>query len=108
MSSTKKMKVRTEGIAGPEESSLAARKVISHSGDWRPRPALESSNGILTRERRSRMHKQEREYRSRGPRKVQAPGGPRLVRLQGIDIVGDRQVVAVVDERGALILKATA
>jgi transposase len=59
------------------------------------------------RSRRSRMHKLERELRSRGPRNARIRGGLSSLKFVGIDVAAERHVVAVVDETGAILLKAT-
>ena len=79
----------------------------SRGRDWRPRPEFESSNGILRWSRRPRMHKLEREPRSRGPRHTRLRGGVSSLRFVGIDVAAERHVVAMVDETGAVLLRAT-
>ena len=75
--------------------------------DWRPRPELGSSNDIPRRSRRSRMHKLEREPRSRGARNTRIRGGVSSLRFVGIDVAAERHVVAVVDETGTILLRVT-
>jgi hypothetical protein len=54
-----------------------------------------------------RMNKHEREHRPRGLRKSGKPGGEERMRFAGIDIGGERHAVAVVNEGGAILVKAT-
>ena len=53
------------------------------------------------------MHKLEREPRSRGPRNTRIRGGLSSLRFVGIDVAAERHVVAVVDETGTILLRAT-
>src|SRR5260370_18478880 len=101
------------GISGvssvAEGSSHWLMRDNSRSGDRRPGPVFESSNGIPRRPRRSRMHKQEREHRLRDLRKTRGmDGGLRLMRFVGIDVGAERLTVEIGDESGVVILKATA
>src|SRR5690242_21803080 len=107
MLSRRKRGTKIGSIAVPEESPGPSKRGSSRNLDWRPRPELESSNGIQRRSRRSRMHKLEREPRSRGPRNARIRGGQSSLRFIGIDVAAERHVVAVVDESGAILLKAT-
>ena len=53
------------------------------------------------------MHKLEREPRSREPRNTRIRGGLSSLRFVGIDVAAERHVVAVVDETGTILLRAT-
>ena len=107
MLSRRKRGTKIESIAVPEESPGPSKRGSSRNLDWRPRPELGSSNGIQRRSRRSRMHKLEREPRSRGPRNARIRGGLSSLRFVGIDVAAERHVVAVVDETGTILLRAT-
>jgi len=107
MLSRRKRGTKIESIAIPEESPGPSKRGSSRNLDWRPRPELESSNGIQRRSRRSRMHKLEREPRSRGPRNTRIRGGLSSLRFVGIDVAAERHVLAVVDETGTILLRAT-
>src|SRR5215471_5183054 len=96
MLSREKRGTKTGSIAVPEESPGPSKRGSSRNLDWRPRPELASSNGILRRRRRSRMHKLEREHRCGGLRKARGRGGRGAVRFVGIDIAAEQHTVAVV------------
>src|SRR5215472_8472863 len=107
MLSRRKRGTKIGSIAVPEESPGPSQRGSSRDLDWRPRPELGSSNGIQRRSRRSRMHKLEREPWSRGPRNTRIGGGVSSLRFVGIDVAAERHVVAMVDDTGAVLLRAT-
>src|SRR5262245_21742690 len=70
-----------------------------------PSPGAQDSDGILRRPRRPRVDKREHEHRQRGSRST--PSERLRMRFVGIDVAAERHVVAVVDERDRVLLKAT-
>src|SRR5215469_9576693 len=54
-----------------------------------------------------RIPKLERDPRSRGPRNTRIRGGVSSLRFVGIDVAAERHVVAMVDDTGAVLLRAT-
>jgi hypothetical protein len=82
-------KVSRRGVAAgrAEGKSLCARLA--------PSSGAQGSNGIQRRKRRPRMDKQECELRLRGPRERVEEGGT-LMRFAGIDVGGERHMVAMV------------
>src|SRR5262247_1842793 len=71
-----------------------------------PSPGAQDSDGILRRQRRPRVDKREHEHRLRGFRSVSSER--MRMRFVGIDVAAERHVVAVVDESGRVLIKATA
>ena len=93
-------KVSRRGVAAgrAEGKSLCARLA--------PSSGAQGSNGIQRRKGRPRMDKQEREFRLRGmANRVKEGGG--MMRFAGIDIGGERHMVAVLDEQGEVLCRSS-
>src|SRR5262249_31054664 len=93
----------------PEEGRRAfAAEASSSEMRLAPSTGVQGSNGIQRRSaERPRMHKRERERRLRSSCVYPVPKGDTGMRFAGIDIASETHVVAIVDERGEVVCKAT-
>src|SRR5262245_9134201 len=94
-----------KGRRDPGEGRRAGAEASSSGLRVAPSPGALSSNGILRRSTRPRMHKHEREHRPRGSRP--RPSVRSGMRFAGIDIAAETHTVAIVDEAGMVLVKPT-